>query len=169
MERLLQSSIMGNEIINFRKQTPRMERSQFSYRVRSQGMARIPVVVDSVDNTLALLLSEMEDGRTSERCRHYGLQLVFHMDDTIFNVMKEIKIILIRKGYEDLINKIRIGLENGELLQLSDVLGDLYKKYKKNDDKILYLLITQQPTMYEYIISILMYISGTIKSKLLFN
>lgn len=166
MERMFQSSIMGNEFINFRKQTPRSERAQFSYRVRSQGMGKIPVVVDSVDSTLALLLSEMEPGRTSERCRQYGKQMVFHMDDTINDVITETKIVLVKKNSEHLLTKIRIGLENGELLDLSRNLGELYKKYKNTEDKILYLLVTQQETMYEYIISILKYIALSIKSKI---
>ena len=55
---------------------------------------------------------------------------------------------------------LKLGLENGKVLESTDVLGDIYKKYKDQRDDILYLLVTEEQSMFTYIISLLRYIFG---------
>ena len=156
---MLRSSILGREFVNYRKSTVKDVRLQFSHKVRSQGIGNIPIVVDSVDKELTEAIGERKN-----RYSMYGKELVFHMDCTVGDVMKEIKIILVEKEKEHLWKEtgLVLGLEDGTILQPSEELGGLYKKHRNKDDKILYLLLTREQTMYGYIMSILKYLGETI-------
>lgn len=74
------------------------------------------------------------------------------VEDILFEVRHRIK--------ADDTKVLKLGLENGKILDNKDILGDLYKKHKSQKDGILYLLLTQETTMYGYIMSLLRYIFG---------
>jgi len=150
---------MGKDFINYRKQNLPSSRERFSYRVRAAGQGKVPIVIDSVDKELSEAIAEALPNRP---CRFkYGKELVLHMDSTVLDVIREVKIILMQNKKDYLFEKHRltIGLENGTILQETDDLGNLYKKYQHGQDKILYLLLSRETTMYGYILSIIKYLS----------
>jgi hypothetical protein len=160
---LLRSSIIGKEFVNYRKTTMKDQRINFSHKVRAMGLGNVPIVIDSVDKQLTDLLCE-KHSRASARYNTYGRELVMHMDNTVADVLKEVKIIMLQKDQEELVtkNKLTIGLEDGTIPEIGTDLGTLYKKYRNTDDKILYLMISKESSMYGYIMSILTYLKDNI-------
>lgn len=154
MNSLLQSSLMGHDFIRYKKNNTPQERKQFSNTVRTKGIGEIPLVIDSVDKQLSELLA----GSDSKRFNRNGKEYHFHQDLNIDEIILEIKS---RIKLSDIDHKVlKLGLENGKILEGTELLGDLYKKFKNQDDNILYLLLTQETTMYGYILSLLRYIFG---------
>jgi hypothetical protein len=162
---LLRSSIIGREFVNYRKTTMKEQRIKFSHKVRAMGLGNVPIVIDSVDKQLTEMLCD-KHSRSSSRYNTYGREIVMHMDNTIADVLKEIKIIMLQKDQEELVtlNKLTIGLEDGTIPKLGTDLGTLYKKHRNNDDKILYLMISKETSMYGYIMSILGYLKSNFMS-----
>jgi hypothetical protein len=164
----LQSSLFGREFVNYRKNSAHYERTRFSSIVRSQGVGLVPIVVDSVDNILSVILGE-NDPSSTKRDKKYGKEYTLHMDTTIEDFLNQINIdlkslsatTLAHQNYMDG-KKLKIGLEDGTIVDLKLTLGYVYKKYRNEKDNILYILLTQENTMYGYIISILRYL-GLIK------
>jgi hypothetical protein len=159
---MLRSSIIGKEFINYRKVTDRNRRTNFSGKVRSKGLGYIPIVVDSVDHDLSLALST-KDTQYSRSIR-YGFELTLHMDLTVADLIKEIKIEFLKKDQEQLANGLVLGLEDGTILEKSQILGDLYKESRNQDDKILYVLATKETSVFAYILSILKYLTKNVIS-----
>lgn len=157
---MLKSSILGREFVNYRKNTDKDTRSRFSNNVRSKGIGYIPIVVDSVDPELSLGLATKDEMFT--RYIKYGFELMIHMDMTVADLLKEIKIELVKKDYE--YGYLSIGLEDGTIPDMSTELGILYKQHRNKDDKILYVLLTQEKTVYGYIMSIIRYLANNIKT-----
>lgn len=160
---MLKSSIIGKEFVNYRKTTLKQERLKFSERIRLQGIGCIPIVIDSVDKEISNIFSVKERGRGS---RKYGKEIVLHMDKKVSDVLKEVKIILLQNDEEEMVknNILQIGLEDGSLPEQDCELGTLYKKYRNKDDKILYLLVTKETSVYGYIKSILSYLMNNVGS-----
>jgi hypothetical protein len=156
---LLRSSIIGKEFINYRKTTMKETRLNFSHKVRAKGIGNIPIVIDSVDKQLSDVLCEVNG-----RYKTYGKEIILHMDQTIKDVLKEIKIILLKKDYENILknDNIVLGLEDGSIIHEDMTLGDLYKKYRNKDDKILYLLVSKETTVFGFILSIIQYLKDII-------
>lgn len=157
---MLKSSILGKDFVNYRKNTDKNTRSRFSNNVRSKGIGYIPIVIDSVDPELSLALATRDDMFT--RYIKYGFELMIHMDMTVSDLIKEIKIELVKKDYE--YGYLSVGLEDGTMPESTTELGVLYKKHRNKDDKILYILLTQEKTVYGYIISIIKYLANNIKT-----
>jgi hypothetical protein len=157
---MLKSSILGKDFVNYRKNTDKHTRSRFSNNVRSKGIGYIPIVIDSVDPELSLALATRDDMFT--RYIKYGFELMIHMDMTVSDLIKEIKIELVKKDYE--YGYLSVGLEDGTMPESTTELGVLYKKHRNKDDKILYVLLTQEKTVYGYIISIIKYLANNIKT-----
>jgi hypothetical protein len=152
---LLRSSIIGKEFINYRKTTMKESRLNFSHKIRAKGLGNIPIVIDSVDKQLSDALCEI-DGRY----KTYGKEMTLHMEKTVNDVLKEVKIILLKKDLESIVKNenVIIGLEDGSIPQLDMKLGDLYKKYRNNDDKILYFLVSKETSVFGFIMSIIYYL-----------
>lgn len=148
----LASSIFGHEFINYRKNMREADRIVFSYNVRKHFPGMIPVVIDSVDQSLSLALNNC-DASMPERMWKYGKEYTMSVNTTIDEVLKEIN-----KNITVIGKKLILGLEDGTLLKGHEVLGQIYKKNKNNKDQILYLLLTQEKTIYGYILSILRYL-----------
>lgn len=152
MNSLLQSSLYGHDFVKYRQNNSQSDRERFSNSVRTRGIGELPVVIDSVDP----LLSESLAGPEAKRFNRNGKEFHFHMDllveDILFEVRHRIK--------ADDTKVLKLGLENGKILENKDVLGDIYKKHKNQKDNIIYLLLTQETTMYGYIMSLLRYIFG---------
>lgn len=152
MNSFLQSSLYGQEFVKYRKNNPQSERQKFSNTVRTKGISEVPVVIDSVD----LVLSELLAGKDSKRFNRNGKEFHFHIDITIEDILLEVKSRIKLENTQIL----KLGLENGKILNDSYLIGDLYNKFKNQNDNILYLLLTKETTMYGYIISLLRYIFG---------
>lgn len=148
----LASSIFGHEFVNYRKNMREADRQIFSYNVRNHFPGMIPVVIDSVDQNLSLALNKC-DSSMPEKMWKYGKEYTMSVNTSVDEVLKEIN-----KNIKVIGKKLILGLENGTLLKGSDILGQLYKKHKNNKDQILYLLLTQEKTIYGYILSILRYL-----------
>lgn len=149
---LLQSSLYGNDFVKYRKNHSKNERQRFSTNVRIKGVNEVPVVIDSVDNILSQDLAGPNAKRFDRNGKNYRFNAELIIEDVLLEVKQYIKL--------DDTKNLKIGLENGKILKGKNVLGDLYKKYKNQDDKILYLLLTEETTIYGYILSLLRYIFG---------
>jgi len=154
----LASSLFGKDFVNYRKNSAHYERTQFSSKVRMQGVGLVPVVIDSVDEDLSLLLGENHS--TTMRNRNYGKEYVIHMDTVISDFIQKVEGDICKLSPKFLDGKkLRLGLENGTIItDISMTIGVTYKKFKNTKDNILYILITQETTLYGYIISILRYL-----------
>jgi len=159
---MLQSSILGHEFVNYRKNTDNEQREQFSGKVRSKGMGYVPIVVDSVDPELSLLLAKRNPH--FPRDIRYGLELTMHMDLKVEDIAKEVKIEILKKDINNTM-VIKLGLEDGTFPDLNLDIGTLYKAKRNTDDKILYLLVTKEQTMYGYIMSIIRYLTKLFTKK----
>jgi hypothetical protein len=156
---MLQSSIFGKEFINYRKSTIEEERNDFSKKTRSKGIGCVPIVVDSVDKELGLLLAK-KDVKNPRNIR-YGLELILHMDLKVVDLIEVIKREISSRNNIDVNDtNIVIGLEDGTLPETNKELGILYKENRNIDDNILYVIITRETTVYGYIISILKYLAN---------
>ena len=152
MNSLLQSSLYGHDFVKYRKNNTQQEREKFSNSVRTKGIGEIPIVIDSVDTEL----SEGLAGPDAKRFNRNGKEFHFHQDLLIEDILLEIR----HQIKLDNTKALKLGLENGKILDSKDVLGDLFKKHKNQKDQILYMLLTQENTMYGYIMSLLRYIFG---------
>lgn len=154
---LLRSSILGKEFVNYRKNTVTNDRQQFSHKVRAEGIGNIPVVVDSVDKELSEALGARLY-RRDESCSRYGREVVKHMDQPLSSIMRDVKVILIQKEKENLMENLVLGLEDGTIPDQEIELGKLYKAHRNSDDKILYLLLSREESIYGYVMSIIRYL-----------
>lgn len=151
----LQSSLFGQEFVNYRKNNAHYNRTKFSNNVRKKGIGLVPIVIDSVDNELSTLL-----GKTDNKYRNYGKEYTMHMDTIVSDFANTIFIDIENINSEFLKGKkLSLALEDGTILDNKLTLGYLYKKHKNEKDNILYILLTQETTMYGYIMSILHYLS----------
>jgi hypothetical protein len=157
---MLKSSILGQEFVNYRKTTDKQQRTQFSSGVRSKGIGYIPIIVDSVDTEISKALAKTDENYP--RYIKYGFEVMIHMDLKVLDLIKEIKIELLRKDYN--YDNLAIGLEDGTIPDMNMELGTLYKNNRNKDDKILYVLLTQEKTIYGYIMSIVKYLTENIKT-----
>ena len=153
----LQSSIFGQEFVNYRKNNAHYERTKFSNNVRKTGIGLVPIVIDSVDTELSTLL-----GKTDHKYpnyRNYGKEYIMHMDTFVLDFSNSIFIDIENTNSNFLKGKkLSLALEDGTIIDPKLTLGYLYKKYKNEKDNILYILLTQETTMYGYIMSILRYL-----------
>lgn len=161
---LLRSSIIGREFVNYRKMTMQDERLRFSQKVRGAGIGNIPIVVDSVDAELSKALSRDGTNNVQRVGTRYGMEMIKHMDTTVQDVLKDVKSHLILQDAEHVIRNdiLVLGLEDGTILDNKLDVGTLYKRYRNDQDRILYLMITKETTVYGYIISILKYLKDNI-------
>lgn len=148
MNSFLQSSLYGHEFVRYRKNNPSNIRKNFSKK--SKGINELPIVIDSINEEISKLLA----GPNSKRYNRNGMEYHFHNDIIVEDIIREANL----RVKSDKI--LKLGLENGKILENTDVLGNIYKKYKDQTDDILYLLITEEESMYMYIISLLRYIFG---------
>jgi hypothetical protein len=74
---------------------------------------------------------------------------------------------MLQKDKEELVtqNKLKIGLEDGTIPELGTDLGTLYKTHRNSEDKILYLMISKEISMYGYVMSILMYLMNIFRNQ----
>jgi hypothetical protein len=157
----LASSIFGHEFINYRKNITASNRQVFSNNVRHNLPGMIPVVIDSVDENLSLALNGC-DTSMPKRMWKYGKEYSMSINTTVDEVLTEIN-----KDIQIIGKKFVLGLEDGTLLKGNENLSKIYSKNKNDKDQILYFLLTQESTIYGYILSILRYLGilPHIKSK----
>jgi hypothetical protein len=153
---MLKSSILGKEFINYRKNTDKDQRNNFSGNVRSRGLGNVPIVIDSVEKELSDLLATKDEN--FPRNIKYGLEVIINMENKMSELLKIVKIELLKKDYE--VNNLVLGLEDGTLIDLDIDIGTIYKQHRNRDDKILYVLVTNEKTMYGYILSIIKYLAS---------
>ena len=153
MNSILQSSLLTHDFVKYRKNVSETDRKRFSTNVRTKGINEIPVVVDSIDSELSLILAS----KTNKRYERNGKEFHLHAELTIEDFIYEIQSSFFKEQNTII---LKLGLENGKILNKTDILGDLYNKFRNKDDNILYLLLTKETTVYGYIMSILRYIFG---------
>lgn len=178
---LLRSSIIGQEFINYRKASDTNERKRFSYKIRSIGLGFIPIIIDSIDKDISTKLANTLIYNRPEFCEltsqrdfyklytlyytQYGRPMVYHMDDNITCILSDIQTLF--KSIPEYKNyNFNIGLEDGTFPSIQSDIGTIYKLHRNEHDKILYLLLTKEQTMYEYIMSIIKYIKNSLKNSL---
>ena len=152
MDSFLASSLYGKSFIKYRINNSRNDRKRFS-RTAKNNENDIPVVIDSINETISKELA----GPNATRYKRNGMEYNFNKELVIEDLLYEVKT---RVKTLDSSKILRIGLENGKILENTDKLGDLYEKYKDTNDDILYLLLTQESSVYAYIISLLKYFFG---------
>jgi hypothetical protein len=154
----LRSSIIGHEYINYRKNNGKDARNMFSNNVRKEGIGNVPIVVDTIDNDLIELFREHTYSRY--KTKDSGREYVLHMEQTLKDVLKEVKILALQRDLEGVIkeNELMLGLEDLTIPDQDSNIGNLYKKHRNNDDKILYLMLMKKMTVYGYILSIARYL-----------
>lgn len=139
-------------LINYRENTTEFQRQKFSNKVRSKGIGQVPIVVDSVDKELSLLLATIKT--STSFYTKYGKEYIMNMDlsvkDFFHQINTDLKTQITGKN-------ITMSLENGQIIDLNLTLGDVYKKHRDEHDHILYILITYKTSIYTYILSILRY------------
>lgn len=147
----------GKEIINYKRNTTVDERIMYSHRVRIQGLGKVPIIVDTVDPDLLEILCE----NVNHRYKTYGKEIVMHSEATLVDVLREIKVIILKKNMEYILdeNKLAIGLQDLTLPDPLSEVGDLYKVHRDTEDKVLYLILMKKQTLYSYIMSVFRYMS----------
>lgn len=145
MNSLLQSSLQGKDFVKYRKNNDKHSREQFSQSVRT--IEEVPVVIDSVIESISNALA----GPNARYYNRNGREYRFHREIIVEDILLEVKLVVNLSDTK----LLRLGLENGKILDSKDKLGDLYKKYRNQTDNILYLILTEETTMYGYIISLL--------------
>ena len=159
----LRSSILGKEFINYRKYNGH-DSKKFGSRIREQGIGHVPVVIDSVDEKLSLLLSNCDTENISRRHWKYGGEFSFYMDNTINDILNQITNLIHERNHEDLVKKkYQFSLENTTIItNMNDTIGNIYKQHKNKKDNVLYILISPEITLYEHLLSIFNYLFGSI-------
>jgi hypothetical protein len=152
MNSLLQSSLYGHDFIKYRQNNTERDRQKFSNTIRLKDTGELPIVIDSVDT----ILSEALAGPEATRFNKNGKEFYFHMDLLIEDILLEVR----HRLKIDTTKNLKLGLENGKILDNKEILGDVYKKHKNQKDNILYLLLTQETSIYGYIMSLLRFIFG---------
>lgn len=149
----LQSSLFGQDFINYRKNNAHYERTKFSSNIRKQG--NLPIVIDSVDNELSTLLGCNNDSNY----RNCGKEYIMNTETSVLDFTNQVNIDINTLSPTILNGKrLSLGLEDGTIINTNLTLGYIYKKHKNEKDNILYILLTTETTMYGYILSILRYL-----------
>lgn len=181
---LLKSSILGQEFINYRKASIKSERIRFSNKIRNIGLGYVPIIIDSIDRDISIFLGEsMISGSTNYNIlrsqpeflklynpiyNKYGRPLVYHLDNKIEDIKDEIMELFKNdntyKNYT-----FTLGLEDGSFPNINEKLDNVYKNHRNKEDKILYLLVTKEKTIYDYIMSIIKYLSENLIKRLKIN
>lgn len=157
----LVSSIIGQEFVNYRKTV------DFQKRFIAEKN-KLPIVVDSVDTKLSIALGSCSESKDTEP-RHkggapkYGKEFSVDPDATVSDLLTKINklfyITSVTNGKTPNTHiKLILGLENGTLLKSTETFKDIYAKNYNKKDRILYLLLTKETSMYSYILSILRYL-----------
>jgi hypothetical protein len=159
---MLRSSILGREFVNYRKENDNQQRLSFSNKVRTKGLGYIPIIIDSVDKELSEALGERD--MFNPRYIKHGMEVIIHMDLKVYDLKEIIIEKLLDKGLNMVYENYNLGLEDGTIIDMEMELGGLYKSNRNKDDKILYILLTREKTMYGYILSILKYLKDNISN-----
>lgn len=149
------ASIYGKEFVNYRKYNSYIKKKMFINTTKRQGQNLIPVVVDSVDQDLSLQLSGSlhQKGSVSHRNIQYGKEYSINKDTKIS------EFITLLQGVIPGPFNIKLGLENGTFLtDKNQTLGEVYKIHKNTDDNILYILLTKETSIFQYLLSIIRYL-----------
>lgn len=147
MNSLLASSLYGNDFIKYRLNNNVTQRNRFSNNIINRYVNEVPIIVDSIDSELQIA-DKIGFKEKSGKEYHFNKNII--IEDILLEVSKKLKL---SDG-----KVLKIGLDNGKVLNNTDVIGELYIKYKNQDDNILYLLLTQETTIYGYIMSLIKYV-----------
>lgn len=146
----MKSSLIDVEFINFRKQNNKTQRQKY-FRNMTSVHNSVPVVIDSINKDISALMSGCDIKRTSRREWTYGLSLNANPSDTVKKLFEMNLKNLLNENYSK-VNKFCN--EDGEFINPNMLIGECYNRFKNVDDNILYLIITQETTVYGYILSL---------------
>lgn len=161
MNSLLASSLYGQDFIKYRLNNNITERNRFSKNIINKYTNEVPIIIDSIDPQLRPCdTNNYGFKRKSGKSEKGGKEYHFNKELTIKNILLEVQKNLNLEN--DIV--LKIGLDNCQILNESDIAGEIYLKYKNKDDNILYLLLTKETTIYGYIMSLIKYVFSTFKT-----
>lgn len=152
MESFMRSSLVGMEIGNFKQQNDKKSRHKFFRDTNAKFPISVPVVLDALDKQLSATLSGIDIQITPKIKWTYGkagnvnpnITLLDFVTFNTHNFPKTTKI-------------LRVCNEDGKFLNNNSTIGFIYNNYKNTSDNILYLMITYETTIYNYIVSLFKY------------
>ena len=122
--------IVNNEI-EYKKRDINM-RLRFSIDIRKRGVGMIPIVIETKEEMFREIVN-------------VNKELEIYMDNDILHIRNIVNSRIMKQNKE--IMNYNLTLENGEILQDSEILWDIYKKYR-GEDKILYILISKSSVIW---------------------
>lgn len=125
-----------DEIFNYRNIYDIHDRINFSNKIRNKGLGNIPIVINVNDLKMYLTNNKKKTGDYRD---DLDIEIIINMDCNTTQLIDKIKEEYLDKN----INlNILLKLENDIILNKNDNLGDIYKKYRNQNDKILYIIVS---------------------------
>ena len=149
----MRSSLIGMEIGNFKQQNDKNSRQKFFRNANANASpSSVPVVLDALNKELSAILAGIDIQHTPKIKWKYGkagnvnpnITLTEFITQTTQNLPKTSK-------------TLRVCDEDHKFLDNNLTIGYLYNNFKNTSDNILYLTITYETTIYDYIVSLFKY------------
>lgn len=148
----MRSSIAGMEIGHFKKQNNKNSRQRFFRDVNAKFPASVPVVLDCIDKELSAILAGVDTLVTPKIKWIYGKAGNVNSYISLEEFIK-----FSTQNFPKTTKKIKICNEDHQFLSNNLTMGYIYNNYKNTSDNILYLTITYENTIYDYIVSLFKY------------
>lgn len=152
MESFMKSSLAGMEIGNFKQQNDKNTRQKFFRDVNAKLPNSVPVVLDALDKELSAILSGIDTKNTPRKKWTYGKAGNVNPNITLSEFVE-----YHTRNFPKTNKTLRVCNEDNQFLSNDLVLGFIYNSYKNTSDNILYLTITYETTVYNYIVSLFKY------------
>ena len=148
----MRSSLTGMEIGNFKQQNDKNSRQKFFRNTNTNTPASVPVVLDALDKQLSAILAGIDTENTPKIKWKYGKA------GNVNPNMNLLEFITFSTQKFPKNNKtLRVCNEDNQFLDNNLTIGYLYNNFKNTSDNILYLTITYETTIYDYIVSLFKY------------
>lgn len=150
MEQMMRSSLAGMEIGHFKKQEKNSKTNfKFFRNPNAKLPYSVPVVIDAVEKKLSAILAGTDTENTPKFKWIYG---------KAGNVKSEINLAKfisdVTQDFPETTKTLKVCNEEGQFLDLNLKIGYIYNNFKNTSDNILYLMITYESTIYDYIVSL---------------
>jgi hypothetical protein len=154
MESFMRSSLAGMEIGNFRQQNDKNSRKKFfrNIDVNAKFPSSLPVVLDALDKELSAILAGIDTENTPRKHWKFGKAGNVNPNLTLIEFVT-----LSTRNFPKTNKILKICNEESQFLSNDLKMGYIYNNYKNTSDNILYLTITYETTIYDYIVSLFKY------------
>lgn len=125
-----------DEIFNYRNIYDIHDRIIFSNKIRNKGLGNIPIVINVNDVKMYLLNNKKKTGDYRD---DLDIEIIINMDCDTTQLINKIKHEYLDKNVNF---NLLLKLENDIVLNKNDNLGDIYKKNRNQNDKILYIIVS---------------------------